>query len=129
MTNATAPKLSWFQAIKDATSQWKIPLPSFTNAAMGSATCRDYRTGRFVTFRHRLIPNAETLNDGIQWTLWTEKDDHPELILSFRERIHPSHDDVAKVLSILKGWLIDNLTLEQTKQLVAGNGVSIDREC
>ncbi len=120
---STQQKPSWLKAIKDAANLQHIPLPLFKDAGMGSALCRAASGGRFVSFKRRLVSAKDANNDGVEWTLWLEEDDLPRMIAGFREPLTPAADRVAAVLSILKGWLLDQWTIETAEQ-VGANHVS-----
>src|SRR5258708_1869330 len=103
-------KPSWLRAIKDAATQQQIPLPSFTEAGMGSAICRDTKIGRFVSFKRRLVSPNAAMKDGVEWTLWQEEDDSPCPVAAFREPLTPTPDRFAPTFFILRAWLVNPCT-------------------
>jgi hypothetical protein len=109
---------SWLKAIAEAARQQNLPLPSFTGHAMGGARTVSVADGRFVTFKRRLVPEAQAAIDGIEWGLWREQDDLPERIAAFRESLEPNQEDVSKALSLIKGWLLDGWTLAEVNVAV-----------
>ena len=114
-------KASWLRAIREAASQQQIPLPPFTHHGMGSAICRDKTTGRFVSYKRRLVCAHDAEKDGIEWTLWLEEAGLPNTVASFREPLVPTPDRVGSILAILRGWLIDQWTLEAAQQAAASH--------
>jgi hypothetical protein len=109
---------NWLRAIKEAAKEQLIELPQFTQQAMGVAHTVPVQNGRFVTVKYRLVPRTEALHDGIQWTLWQREDDLPDPELSFRRPLKPEQEAVNSMLRVLKGWLLDNWTLEETKAAI-----------
>ncbi len=116
--NEKSKELNWLQAIKDAAKEQSIELPQFSRQAMGIARTEPMQSGRFVTVKHRLVPRIEALRDGIQWTLWQGEDGLPDPELSFRQPLKPEEQAVKQMLHLLKGWLLDNWTLEETKAAI-----------
>src|SRR5438552_12450514 len=115
-------KPSWLRSINDAARLQQVPLPPFTQAGMGSALLRGANGGRFVSFKRRLVSASDAVNNGVEWTLWLEDDDSPSTVAAFREPLVPTPDRVAAILSILRGWLIDQWTVETAEQVAASHG-------
>jgi hypothetical protein len=86
---------------------------------MGSALCRSQSGGRFVSFKRRLVPAAEAVKDGVEWTLWREENEQPSLVSVFRVPLTPAPGQVDFILAALKGWLLDGWTPEQAKAIAA----------
>jgi len=112
-------KPTWLGAVLEAASQQHIELPPFTDQGMGSVLCRGTHGGRFVSLKRRLVSASEATKTGVEWTLWSEEDEYPTPIATFREALVPTPERVACVLSALKGWLIDDWTVEQAKAAVS----------
>ena len=110
---------AWLSAIAEAAKEQGILLPPFTGHGMGSARSVKTRDGRFITFKRRLVPTAQAEIDGVEWTLWLEKEDLPRPIAAFREPLEPKQETVAGALSLLKGWLLDAWTPDEAKLAVA----------
>ncbi len=77
---------------------------------MGTARTARLSNGRFATFKRRLVSAAQAEVDGVEWALWLEKDDEPELVVAFRAPLVPRHDDVNNTFLLLKGWVVDGWT-------------------
>ncbi len=75
-------------------------------------------SGRFVTIKRRFVSATEAINDGVELTLWRMDDDSPLPALTFRNPLHPNKEQTASVLSVLKGWLLDEMTLEEARTAV-----------
>lgn len=106
-------------AIAEAAKEQGVALPGFTRQAMGSASSTTLVDGRFVTFKRRLVSLAHAEVDGIEWTLWREQDDHPVRVAAFREPGEAKQENIATVLSLLKGWLVDGWTPDEAKAAVS----------
>jgi len=117
-------KLSWLAAIWEAAAEQHVQLPPFTDRGMGSAICRNARRGRFVSLKRRLVPVQEAAIDGVEWALWSEEQEQPVPVVVFREPLNPTEEQVAFILSALKGWLIDDWTAETAKQRVDGRAAA-----
>ena len=111
-------QLTWLRAINEAANEHSIKLPPFARQAMGVARSEQMPNGRFVTLKRRLVPATEAVNDGMEWTLWRTDGDLPIPEVAFRQPLHPSQEAVNHVLRILKGWLLDNSTVDETKATV-----------
>jgi hypothetical protein len=109
---------NWLRAVKDAAKEQLVALPPFSQQAMGVAHTEPMPNGRFVTVKYRLVPRTEALRDGIQWTLWQGENDLPDPELSFRRPLKAEKQAVNLVLRVLKGWLLDNLTVEEMKAII-----------
>jgi hypothetical protein len=110
---------NWLRAIKDAAKEQLIKLPQFIPQAMGVTHTLPMQNGRFVTVKYRLVPRTEALHDGIQWTLWQGENDLPDPELSFRQPLKPEQPAINLTLRVLKGWLLDDWTVEETKAAVS----------
>ncbi|MFI5454173.1 MAG: ImmA/IrrE family metallo-endopeptidase [Isosphaerales bacterium] len=75
-------------------------------------------SGRFVTIKRRFVSATEATNDGVEVALWWTNDDLPLPAVTFREPLHPNQEQIANVLSILKGWLLDEVTLDEVRSAV-----------
>lgn len=109
---------SWLKAIADAASEQHLTLPPFTGGGMGTARSSTVAGGRFVTFKRRLVPADQAESDGVEWTLWLEKDETPVPIAAFRQPLWPKREEVAATLFFLKGWLCDEWTQDDAKAKV-----------
>jgi hypothetical protein len=108
--------LSWLTAIHNAATEEALQLPPFVDRGMGSAICRSASGNRFVSVKRRLLPVQRAATEGVEWTLWREEQEVPEPVVVFREPLHPTSEQVRFILSALKGWLIDEWTVETAKQ-------------
>src|SRR5579872_1101716 len=114
---AEKPKhITWLQAIDDAAKERSINLPPFIRKPMGLAVTEPAGDGRFITVRYRLVPKAEAERDGIQWALRQEGND--SLDLAFRQPPIPEKDAVVSILTILKGWILDNWSIERARDSI-----------
>ncbi len=112
-------KLSWLKAINEAASKEHIQLPPFTEAGMGTAICREMSSGRFVSFKRRLVSATEAQRDGVEWSLWLNDSEQPRPIVTFREPITPTPQDVTSILSVLHGWLLAQWPIGQAREIAA----------
>ncbi len=119
MTETTRP--SWTASIADYARERQIPLPPFSRRGIGSVRTESTASGRFATIKWRLVTVAEAEKSGIEFTLWRAEDDLPIPVFSLREPVEPDRARVAQVASILKGWLIDEMSLEEAKTAVGVN--------
>ena len=124
--SSSTTKQSWLSAIAEIASAQKVSFPSFTGHAMGAARTATIESGRFVTFKRRLVPATQAEADGIEWTLWLEENDLPLAIAAFREPLVPDHEAVTTAFSLLKGWLIEGWTPDETREAVKTH---IDSRC
>ncbi len=115
----TTRRPSWLRAIAEAAKAQGVVLPPFTGHAMGAARSTMVEDGRFITFKRRLVPAAQAEVDGIEWTLWQEQDGLPVPVASFREGLEPKEPNIANVLAILKGWLVDGWTPDEVKTAIS----------
>jgi len=115
----TPRQQSWLKAVSEAAKAKGVVLPSFTGHAMGCARSASIGNGRFVTFKRRLVSEAQADVDGIEWTLWLEQNDLPAPVAVFREAQHANREIVQTALSLLKGWLVDGWTPDEAKAAVA----------
>jgi hypothetical protein len=109
-------KTTWLKAIEDAARERAIKLPPFARKPMGLAVSEPTENGRFVTVRYRLVPKAEAERDGIQWALRQEGND--SLDLTFRQPADPQTEAVTAILDILKGWLLEDWSIERTRDTI-----------
>ena len=112
-------KPSWLRAIADAANEAQIQLPEFKDRGMGSAICRSLDGDRFVSVKRRFVPASQAAKDGVEWGLWCEQEDESCPVAVFREPLSPTPERVAFMLSVLKGWLVDRWTVEQTESAAA----------
>ena len=109
---------SWLKALADAAAARQITLPAFTPRGMGTARTAPVADGRFVTFKRRLVSEAEADVDGVEWTFWREVTGLPQPVAAFREPQHPQPEGVAAILALITGWLIEGWTADDTKAAV-----------
>ncbi len=114
-------KLTWAGAICEAAGEAYVNLPPFTNRGMGSVVCRDADGKRSVSLKRPLVPADEAAKAGIEWTLWTDDDEHSVPVATFREAVVPTPERVAFLLPVLKGWLRDQWTVAQLKDALKGH--------
>jgi hypothetical protein len=107
--------MTWLRALGEAAKERDIGLPPFTSFGMGVARTETMPNSRFVTLKRRLIPTSEATQDGMEWTLWRTENDLPVVEIAFRQPLQPEQEAVSYVLRILKGWLIDNWTVDETQ--------------
>jgi hypothetical protein len=112
---------SWLRSISQAAEAQHLSLPRITGLAMGSGRTATGSNGRFVTFKRRLVPDAQAELDGVEWGLWIDREEMPTRIAAFRESAVPTPQNVAVVLSLLRGWLLDEWTTEQAKAAVSAH--------
>ena len=112
---------SWLRSISQAAEAQHLSLPRITGLAMGSARTPTDPNGRFVTFKRRLVPDAQADLDGVEWGLWIDREEMPTRIAAFRESAVPTPANVAVVLSLLRGWLVEEWTPEQAKAAVSAH--------
>ncbi len=110
---------NWVQTIASAAREKGLELPPLIPQAMGVARSEPGANSRFVTLKRRLVPASEALQDGMEWTLWTLVGDLPQAEVVFRQPLYPDSEAVAFVLSILQGWLLDNRTADEVRNVVA----------
>lgn len=118
MIDKTGEK-SWLKALADTARAEGVPLPGFTGHAMGCA--RTVGEGRFATFKRRLVTEDLAETEGVEFTLWLEKEDRPIAVSAFREPSKPTEETLAGVFSLLKGWLVDGWTPKEAREAGAGH--------
>jgi hypothetical protein len=119
MTMTDRPKpLTWLRSIEIAAKEQSIELPSFARQPMGVGRSEEMPNGRFVTVKHRLVPKAIAAKDGIEWTLWQKGDEYPVAAVAFRLPSKPEWEAVNFTLNVLKGWLLDNMTVEEVRAVI-----------
>ncbi len=114
-------KTSWLRALADAASEAQIPLPEFSDRGMGSAICRSADGGRFVSMKRRFVPANQATQAGVEWGLWCEQDDEPIPVAAFREPLSPTPERVAFMLSVLRGWLLEDWNVAQAENAAASH--------
>jgi hypothetical protein len=110
---------SWLRAIAEAAKVRGVSLPSFTGHAMGGARTARLEGGKFITFKRRMVPADRAEVEGVEWTLWCEQDDLPVAVAAFREALEPKPEDVDRVLSIFRGWFVDDWAADEAKAAVS----------
>jgi hypothetical protein len=118
MATKTPRPQSWLKAIAEAAKAQSVPLPRFTQHGMGNARTAPTQDGRFITFKRRLVPAAQAAVDGVEWTLWLERDHLPVRVAAFREPLVPQPAKVTLALSLMKGWLVDGWRLHEAQAAV-----------
>jgi hypothetical protein len=114
--NNSRQELSWVSAILAAATQQHVELPPSTDRGMGSVIWRSAGRGRSASVKRRLVAASAAADEGVEWALWSEDEDPPTRIVAFREPLHPTREQVAFVLSALKGWLLEEWTAEMAKE-------------
>lgn len=94
-----------------------LELPAFEIPGMGTVRTVTLHN-RFMTMK-RILPGSKSSFDGVQWALWQQPADIPLLVAAFRDVVQPEEESVGRTLAILKGWLVDQWTTDETKQAVA----------
>jgi hypothetical protein len=111
---------TWLHAVAEAAHLQRVELPRFDSYGMGALRSGSTASGRFVTLKRRIVSTAaENELGGIEWALWQQPADFPILVAAFRESLEPEMHNVAATLALLKGWLVDEWTLEHMKQAVS----------
>lgn len=115
-----APKpLVWMEAVAEAARAQRVDLPALSDQGMGVARSEITASGRFATLKRRLVRVKNVSRDAMEWTLWETRDDFPNPIASLREPVHPQWDEVQFVLSLLKSWLVEGRTSDETNAILA----------
>jgi len=70
---------------------------------MGSVIWRSAGRARFVSLKRRLVPVQEAGTEGVEWGFWSEEQGQPAPIVAFGEPLYPTEEQVAFILSALKG--------------------------
>ena len=109
---------TWLSSIVEAAKEQGVQLPPFTRHEMGTVRTESTASGRFVTIKRRLVSATEAVDDGIELALWLTHDDLPLPVVTFREPLHPNKQQIADVLSLLKGWLVDEATPDDARSAV-----------
>jgi len=109
---------TWLGALAEAAKAQGIELPSFNGYGMGALRSTSTSWGRYVTLKRRFVPADQAEVDGVEWTLWREQDGLPVPVAAFREPVQPKQENVTTALVLLKGWLVDGWTPEETKAAV-----------
>lgn len=109
-------KRTWIGALKDAAATLAVELPPLVPQAMGVARTETSSSGRYVTLKRRLVPAAQAADDGTEWTFWQEAGEYPIAEITFRQPLEPKPEAVCQVLRMLKGWLIDNWSVNEAAE-------------
>ncbi|MGF1577946.1 MAG: hypothetical protein ACFCD0_01140 [Gemmataceae bacterium] len=112
------PQRFWLSEIAKAAATQGIPLPSFACSEVDHARTTNSDNNRAVTFQRRNDSVEVAEKEGIEWGLWTSKDDMPVPVATFHESIYPNDEAVSRVLAILKGWLVDDWTPDEATAAV-----------
>ncbi len=116
--NDTKEQLSWLGAIERIAKERSVSFPRFIGHAMGTARTECVASGRFATFKRRLVSDEQAGIDGIEWGLWQETGGEPEPVITFRSPLTPNNNDVEYVFSLLSGWLLEGWTVEEANEAV-----------
>lgn len=117
MKNDQRQKQTWLNALTEAAKQQHFELPAFNVSGMGALRSVTTFGNRFVTLK-RLLRGAKSDFDGIVWALWQELDDQPILVAAFHDALELEVEHVGRTLTLLKGWLLDQWTADETKREV-----------
>lgn len=90
-------------------------MPAFNVNGMGGARTTPDSDGRFITFKRRLVSIAQAEIDGVEWALWRMQDDLPKRVAAFREPLHPTPESIGLVITLLRGWLVDQWSPEKAQ--------------
>jgi len=82
---------------------------------MGSILWRSADGARFASLKRRLVAASEAAKAGVEWTLWSDEDEGPLVVALFREGLNPTEEDVTRVVTVVRGWLVDRWTVEATR--------------
>jgi Zn-dependent peptidase ImmA (M78 family) len=106
---------SWLAALNEAAESQGLPMPrfNFNVGGMGAATSESVGD-RFVTLKHRLDTHVDPVPKWVQWSLWYGERDRPSLTASFNTPSEPTAAEVSLAFPLLRGWLFDGWSLEQT---------------
>lgn len=115
--NDKRQRQNWLNALNEVARQHGIDLPAFEVSGMGTARSATLHN-RFVTMK-RMLPGSKSSFDGVQWALWQQPADTPLLVAAFRDAIEPEEESVERTLTIIKGWLVDQWTTDDTKRAVS----------
>lgn len=115
---------TWLRAIKDVAKEQSIEIPPLIPQAMGVARTETQANGRFVTLKRRLVPAAEAVHDGMEWTLWRTDGEYPIPEITYRQPAEPKPEAVALSVRVLKGWFLDNWSVDETKAIVGAATIS-----
>lgn len=118
-TSDAAPRQTWLRAIADAARGQRIELPAFGQYGMGALRSATTASGRFATLKRRLENGTTADDEGVEWALWQEAGELPEVIAAFGDRRWPADDTIATTFSLLKGWLVDQWTPDEAKRAVS----------
>ncbi len=103
---------TWPQALAELAQAQELPWPGFQTTGMGTARTLPGQSDRFVTLKRRLVSLAEAEREGIEFTLWQDQADSLGPVVAFRESIRPAAGEIARAFKILRGWLIDEVSVE-----------------
>jgi Zn-dependent peptidase ImmA (M78 family) len=109
-----SPRQTWLSAMAETARREGFELPSFDGYGMGALRSGTTPGGRFVTLKRRM-GRGPANEQGVEWGLWQEPDGLPVVVAVFRDALHPEPESVAVTLSLIKGWLVDQWTPDETK--------------
>jgi len=113
-------KQTWLSALAEAAKEQGFELPTYDVYGMGSLRSVTTLGNRFVTLK-RLLRRGKSEFDGVEWALWQQLDEQPLLVACFRDALEPKHESVELTLKLVKGWLVDEWSADETRRAVAGN--------
>jgi hypothetical protein len=117
-TNDQLPIKSWPAAVVEASRALDVQLPNVVQQGMGCVLWRNSAGNRLVSFKRRFVARSAADDAGVEWTLWHEKNDDPSAVFTFREPLQPTRERAEFVVSVLKGWLLDNWSDEVARSEV-----------
>jgi hypothetical protein len=110
---------TWLGAIAEAAKSQGLELPAIDGYGMGALRSATTASGRFVTLKRRIGRAAKGEVGSVEWALWYQREDLPVLVAAFRDYLEPDQESVAATLPLLKGWLVDQWTLDAAKVAVS----------
>jgi hypothetical protein len=114
--NNPQQRRTWLSALTEAARQQHFELPAFDVAGMGALRSETTLGNRFATLKRHL--RGKTDFDGVVWALWQQAGDTPMLVAAFRDALEPEDVQVGMTLNLLKGWLVDQWTVDDTRRTV-----------
>jgi hypothetical protein len=112
-----SPKMTWPAVIAEATKA--AGLPQAAQRGMGSVIWRNVARDRFISFRPLLGKPPDSKNARALWSLWHDENDQPRSVLVFQVPLRPDTKLTSQVVSVLKGWLLDQWSDQTAEQHVA----------
>jgi len=109
---------TWLKVLAEAANRQHFEFPAFDTFGMGALRSAMTSDSRFVTIK-RLLPNKKSDFDGVEWALWQQLDDQPVLVAVFRDLREPDEVSLGLTLTLLKGWLVDQWEVAETKRKVS----------